>query len=102
MTVYMKIHCFSCGGDWEVYERDDWKSINARTCPHCGRRINGTTWEKQVLPAFGGFADANRALEQDRSGYNAPLFKVDCIAKRHSHRNEKNERKEMEKNGNKI
>ena len=80
MKSYMKIHCFSCGGDWEVYDRDNWKSINARTCPHCGSRIDGTTWERQVLPAFGQFADANRELEKDSSGYNTPFFKVDCIA----------------------
>lgn len=80
MTSYMKIHCYSCGGDWEVYERDNWKSTNARTCPHCGRRIDGAIWEQQVLPAFNQFADANRELEKDSSGYHTPFFKVDCIA----------------------
>lgn len=80
MKSYMKIHCFSCGWDWEVYERDNWKSINARTCPHCGSRIDGATWERQVLTAFNQFADANRELEKDSSGYNTPFFKVDCIA----------------------
>lgn len=76
---YLKIHCGSCGGSWEVYGRDDWKQKAARTCPHCFERIDGQDWERQILPAFGAMMDANRELMKTHSGYNAPLFRVDYI-----------------------
>ena len=76
----LRIHCDSCGGQWEVYGSGDFHSRAARTCPHCGQRIDGQTWEKQILPAFGGMMDANRELLKDHSGYHAPLFTVDYVA----------------------
>lgn len=82
MTAHMKIHCFTCGGAWEVYERDNWKADSARTCPHCGRQIDVQTWENLVLPAFGMMADANRELFRDHTGYGTPLFRVDYISER--------------------
>lgn len=80
MTAKIKVHCFSCGGNWEILDRDNWKSDSVRTCPCCGTSIDGTTWEREVLPAFGHFMDANRELEMHSTGYNAPLFKVDFAA----------------------
>ena len=76
----LRIHCDSCGGQWEVYGSGDFHARAARTCPHCGQRIDGQTWEKQILPAFGGMMDANRELLKDHSGYHAPLFTVDYVA----------------------
>ena len=76
----LRIHCDSCGGQWEVYGSGDFHARTARTCPHCGQRIDGQTWEKQILPAFGGMMDANRELIKDHTGYHSPLFTVDYIA----------------------
>ena len=50
--AFMRIYCGSCGQRWEVYERDDWNSQQAATCPHCGKQFEGQTWAKQVVPAF--------------------------------------------------
>ena len=73
---HLKIYCDSCGGDWVVYHRDDWKSWKARTCPICGHQIDGETWERQILPAFGEMEAANLELMKDHSGYHRPLFTV--------------------------
>lgn len=80
MKSYMKIHCFSCGGDWNICEGSDWKAPGARMCPHCGNKVDRAIWETQVLPAFNLFADANRELEKDSRGYHTPLFNFDCIS----------------------
>lgn len=77
--AYMRIHCENCGGTWEVYERDDYHSKNSATCPHCGKRIDYQTWEKQILPAFGMIADANRELFKDATGYHYPMFQFDVF-----------------------
>ena len=77
---YLRIHCDYCGGTWDVYGHSNFHERAARTCPHCQQRIDGQTWEKQILPAFGGMMDANRELLKDHSGYHAPLFTVDYVA----------------------
>lgn len=76
----MKIHCYSCGGDWKIFDGDDWNNPDVRACPHCGRKIDRSIWEKQVLPAFNVFADASRELEKDSRGYKAPLFQIEYTA----------------------
>ena len=77
---YMRIRCDYCGGKWEIYHRDDWKSYRARTCPHCSKKIDPQTWERFILPAFGAVEDANAELYKDTLGYKCPLFEVDFIA----------------------
>ena len=75
----LRIHCGYCGGTWDVYGRDNWHEKTARTCPHCDSRIDGQTWENQILPSFGAMMDSNRELMKDHTGYNQPIFTVDYI-----------------------
>ncbi len=77
MKSYMKIHCFSCGGNWKIYDGDNWNAPDARVCPHCGNKVDRAIWENQVLPAFNMFADANRDLAKDNP---TPPFNFDCIS----------------------
>ena len=78
--AYMRIYCGYCGQKWEVYERDNWNSQKAATCPHCGKRIDGQTWARQVVPAFCAAGDANRELYKDATGYNLPCFRFDILS----------------------
>lgn len=78
--MYMRIHCDTCGGTWEVYQRDNWKDDKARACPHCFAEIDRQTWNDYVLPAFGLTADANAELFKDSTGYHKPRFSVDFVA----------------------
>lgn len=78
--AYMRIYCGYCGQKWEVYERDNWNSQQAATCPHCGERIDGQTWARQVVPAFCAAADANREMERDAAGYHIPRFRFDILS----------------------
>lgn len=75
---YLRIHCGSCGQDWEVYRKTR-EYDGARECPHCGKRIDHETWEKRVLRAFNGMLDANLAVMQDHVDYHQGAFKVDYI-----------------------
>lgn len=76
----LRIHCRSCGGKWEVYSRDNWKSDNARKCPHCNREIPRDLWERDVIPAFCEVVDANAELLKDHTGNRRPLFYFDVIS----------------------
>lgn len=78
--MYIRIHCETCGGTWEVYQRDNWNDDKARQCPHCFSKIDRQTWHDYILPAFGLSADANAELLKDHSGSYKPLFSVDLIA----------------------
>lgn len=78
----LKIHCGYCGQTWEVYARSDYHRHAIRTCPHCDSKIDGQTWEKQILPAFLSMCDANRELVKDHTGYGQPMFTVDFIEDR--------------------
>ncbi len=77
--AYLIIHCESCGGDWQVYARDDFSQRRARTCPHCGKAIDPRTWEKSILPAICIVADANRELVTAARKYHGPQFSFDVI-----------------------
>lgn len=78
--VFIRIHCETCGGTWEVYDRDNWKNDRARECPHCFNKIDRQTWERQILPAFGAARDAQAELVNDHTGNHRPLFTVDFVA----------------------
>ena len=78
--AFLRLYCGFCRGRWEVYERDNWKSQAAATCPHCGKRIDGETWAKQVVPAFCAVGDANRELYKDSTGYHIPYFRFDVLS----------------------
>lgn len=77
--VYMKIHCSACGGTWEVYNRQR-DSKTARICPHCEHKIDRTTWEGKILPAFQTVGAANMALATDSTDKHLAEFTVDFIA----------------------
>ena len=78
--AYLRVHCYSCGGKWEIYHRDDYDSNNARQCPHCGAKIDLHVWRREVLPAFAAAQSGNTALFKDSTSNNRPLFTFDIKA----------------------
>lgn len=76
--AYIRIHCDSCGGTWEVY-RYNYKESTALTCPHCGKDVDRELWRSQVIPALGAVMDANAELFKYHIGLNEPLFFIDII-----------------------
>ena len=73
---HLLIHCDTCGCDWNVYHRDNWKDWRARTCPACGKSVDPGTWEMSVLKAFGEMEDANLELTKDHDQSHEALFTV--------------------------
>ena len=78
--AYLRIHCKSCGNDWEIYHRDNWKADTARQCPHCFKEISQSVWHGEILPAFAAVSDAQAELLKDSTAYNTPLFTFDVMA----------------------
>lgn len=77
---FLRIHCKSCGGYWDLHEQDDYKNQRYKKCPYCEEEIDGQDYYNTVLPAFGAMMDATKELEKTSKGYNAPLFRVDYIS----------------------
>lgn len=77
--AYIELHCETCNGSWQVYERDVQRD-SSRTCPHCFSEVDTQTWDRQIVPAFGAVDDANRELFKDATGYHRPLFTFDVIS----------------------
>lgn len=76
---FLRIHCKSCGGYWDISEGDDFNHPKYKKCPHCEKGIDGQDYFNTVLPAFGAMLDANKELYKTHTGYDAPLFTVDFI-----------------------
>lgn len=76
---FLRIHCKSCEGYWDLYEEDDYTNPKYKKCPHCGKGIDGQDYYNTVLPAFGAMLDANKELKKTEIGYDAPGFTVDYI-----------------------
>lgn len=77
--MYMRIHCSSCGGIWDVYPRQR-EFDAARICPHCEKRIAGDTWHDKILPAYSSAVGANLALATDHTNSRMGEFEIDFIA----------------------
>ena len=77
--MYMRIHCGSCGGTWEVYPRQR-EYDAARICPHCEKRIAGDTWQNKILPAYTIARNANLAIAADHIDTHSADFEIDFIA----------------------
>lgn len=76
---HLAIHCDSCGSDWVVYHRDDWKHWKARTCPTCGKEIDPGTWNRHVIRAFGEMEDTNLELMKDHTALHGALFTISYV-----------------------
>ena len=74
--MYMRIWCERCGGEFELYSRDDIRSHKARTCPHCQERVGAEAWAKTV-DAFEACKRASMALFDDST--SKTRFTVDFI-----------------------
>lgn len=86
--IYMKIHCGSCGGQWEVYSRMR-DTTAARICPHCDQKIDGDTWVNKILPAFQAVGAANTALSFDHMEKHTAEYEIDFIADGHFQNSDK-------------
>lgn len=72
----LRVKCLACGQSWEVYRHNKQYGA-ARTCPHCGERIDAKTWEENVLVAYDMMQEANLELMQDHVNYHKPIFQVE-------------------------
>lgn len=75
---FLRIRCDYCGGIWEVYAHQ-MKSDRANQCPHCFKEIEPSTWENDIVPAWGAMEDANLELMKDNTGYKRTIFEVSYI-----------------------
>lgn len=77
---FLIVNCCSCGEKYSLHG-DMVFDKSANVCPSCSAEIQRSFWERQVIPAWAAFEDANRDLRNIHTGYdNAPLFKIEYKA----------------------
>ena len=73
---YLKVHCFHCGGDFELYAHTMDHENKPPMCPHCLKRMNGTQWER-LIDAYYTFAEVNKNFRKYHDDRGEALFQVE-------------------------
>lgn len=73
---YLKVHCFHCGGDFELYAHTMDHENKPPMCPHCLKRMNGTQWER-LIDAYYTFAEVNKNFRKYHDNRGEALFQVE-------------------------
>ncbi len=73
---YLKIHCFHCKGDFELYNRNMNHDDRPPMCPHCLKRMDKTQWER-LINAYFTFAEVNKDFRMYHEDRGEPLFQAE-------------------------
>lgn len=73
---YLKVRCFHCKGEFELYNRNMNHDDKPPRCPHCLKMMNKTQWER-LINAYYTFAEVNKNFRQYHEDRGEPLFQVE-------------------------
>ena len=73
---YLKIHCFHCGGKFELYSRNMNHDDKPPRCPHCLKMMDKTQW-KRLVDAYYTFAEVNKNFRKYHDERGEALFQVE-------------------------
>ena len=73
---YLKIHCFHCGGKFELYSRNMNHDDKPPRCPHCLKMTDKTQW-KRLVDAYYTFAEVNKNFRKYHDDRGEALFQVE-------------------------
>lgn len=48
---YLKVRCFHCKGEFELYNRNMNYDDKPPRCPHCLKKMDKTQWERLIIPS---------------------------------------------------
>lgn len=73
---YLKIHCFHCGGKFELYSRNMNHDDKPPRCPHCLKMMDKTQW-KRLVDTYYTFAEVNKNFRKYHDDRGEALFQVE-------------------------
>ena len=73
---YLKVRCFRCKGEFELYNRDMNYNDKPPRCPHCLKMMDKTQWER-LVDAFYPFAEVNKIFRKYHDDRGEALFQVE-------------------------
>ena len=73
---YLKVHCFHCKGDFELYSRDMNYNGKPPRCPHCLKMMDKTQWER-LVDAYYTFAEVNKNFRKYHYDRGEALFQAE-------------------------
>lgn len=73
---YLKVHCFHCGGKFELYNRNMNYDDKPPRCPHCLKKMDKTQWER-LIDAYYTLAEVNKNFRKYHEDRGEPLFQVE-------------------------
>mgnify|MGYP007003805649 FL=1 len=73
---YLKIHCFHCGGKFELYSRNMNHDDKPPRYPHCLKMMDKTQW-KRLVDAYYTFAEVNKNFRKYHDDRGEALFQVE-------------------------
>lgn len=73
---YLKIHCFHCGGKFELYSRKMNHDDKPPRCPHCLKMMDKTQW-KRLVDAYYTFAEVNKNFRKYHDDRGEALFQAE-------------------------
>lgn len=77
--MYLKIKCFTCGGDFHIYHRDFLKGSLKIRCPFCYTKMQKEAL-KRLKDAFYIMQDCNIYMEKQANEGGKPLFQAEIGA----------------------
>lgn len=73
---YLKVHCFHCGGKFELYSRNMNHNDKPPICPHCLAGMNKTQWER-LIDAYYTISEVNNDFRKYHQDRGESLFQVE-------------------------
>lgn len=73
---YLKIRCFRCGGQFELYNHTMNNEEKPPICPHCLARMSKAQWDR-LVDAFFTFAEVNKNFRKYHEDRGKPLFQAE-------------------------
>lgn len=73
---YLKIRCYHCKGEFELYNHSMNHEEKPPMCPHCLARMNQTQWNN-LVDAFFTFAEVNINFRKYHEDRGEPLFQAE-------------------------
>lgn len=73
---YLKVHCFHCGGNFELYAHTMNHENRPPMCPHCLVRMSERQWER-LIDGYFTFAEVNKNFRKYHDDRGEPLFQAE-------------------------
>lgn len=73
---YVKLHCFRCNADFELYNHAFHHEERPPICPHCLARMTEDQWERLRF-AYLTFHDVNKKFQVDHDEKGKALFQAE-------------------------